>query len=122
MRNIDTNSSIRQRMLQLCDYLGVSPNKLSEDSGLNRNYVSRLKDVISSDLLRYLYRNYDNVSIEWILTGNGKMLLPDTDEQQNLNKIIDMLNLQLQRTDSLEKELKDLKSKLSNVADIAVTQ
>ena len=45
------NSDLKVRMLQICEALGVSPNKLSEDSGMSREYIRQMKDNISSDLL-----------------------------------------------------------------------
>ena len=119
MREISKESTIRQRIMQLCDYYNISPNKLSLDVGYNRNYVSRITDTIPFDMMLHIYRTFDQINIEWLLTGNGKMLNLSMVEEQSMKSLLEMLNAQLQRNEKLHEEMKELREKLSSVADIA---
>ena len=105
--------------MQLCDYYNISPNKLSLDVGYNRNYVSRITDTIPFDMMLHIYRTFDQINIEWLLTGNGKMLNLSMVEEQSMKSLLEMLNAQLQRNEKLHEEMKELREKLSSVADIA---
>ena len=58
MRSKKVNTELKARMLQICSELGVSPNKLSEDSGMSREYIRQMKEYVAADLLRYIHRTY----------------------------------------------------------------
>ena len=39
MRTKKVNTELKERMLKICSELGISPNKLSEESGMSREYI-----------------------------------------------------------------------------------
>lgn len=109
------NSDLKLRMLQICEALGVSPNKLSEDSGMSREYIRQMKDNISSDLLRYIIRMNKQINLIWLLTGEGNMINEAPSEEMSL--LVRMLNeereknkILLEKIENLEKDLARFKA------------
>ena len=118
MRDLDNENTIRERLLSVCSHIKVSTNKLSEDAGLNRNYITRIKDTVSSDLLRYIYQHYDNIDIEWVLTGNGNMLAMNGAAKKNISIALELLHDEYQRNKKLSAEVNRLRNKLSQLENL----
>lgn len=115
MGNNKTNSELKERMLQICAELGLSANKLSEDSGMSREYIRQMKDYISPEMLRYISRTYPHINLIWLITGDGDMVNKGNGEEVSL--LIRMLNEEREKNkylsdkvSQLEEELKKIKS------------
>lgn len=115
MGNKKTNSELKERMLQICAELGLSANKLSEDSGMSREYIRQMKDYISPEMLRYISRTYPHINLIWLITGDGDIVNKANGEDVSL--LIRMLNEEreknkylIDKVSQLEEELKKIKS------------
>lgn len=115
MGNNKTNSELKERMLQICAELGLSANKLSEDSGMSREYIRQMKDYISPEMLRYISRTYPHINLIWLITGDGDIINKANSEEVSL--LIRMLNEEREKNkylsdkvSQLEEELKKIKS------------
>ena len=118
MREVNKKMSIRQRVLQICEVYKISPNKLSEDAGFRRNLISRMSDNVSLDFILYIYCNFELISIEWLLTGNGSMFVSNAKGDKSSSMIIKMLDRELDKNLKLEKEIANLKEKLRKISAI----
>lgn len=83
-------------MLKICSELGISPNKLSEESGMSREYIRQMKEYIAADLLRYISRNYPSINLVWLITGDGEM--KNESSTQDVSLLIKMLNEEREKT------------------------
>lgn len=107
-----TNSAIKERCLLVCSYLGISASKLSQDSGMNREYIRLMKDFANADFLRYIHRTYPQIDLVWLITGEGEMI-KTCEETGNISLLIKMLNEEREKVKKLEAEITQLKEELN---------
>lgn len=67
-------STIKQRLRQLAKYQEVSIYQFEKSIGASNGYISSIKDEISTKYVRNILRAYPNISLEWLVTGEGSML------------------------------------------------
>ena len=95
---------IKQRLLEICQALGISASELSTTIGKSRPYIANLKKDISSETLLNIHINYPSVNILRIITGEGEVLL-NKDKQSNVSIDISFF---IEKYNQLEKENKEL--------------
>lgn len=74
---------VKERLKQYLDYKHLSQNEFARQCGINSTSLTRLKPNTSKATLGHIDRNSD-LNIQWLLTGEGNMLKPAT---QNANNI-----------------------------------
>lgn len=69
-------SNIKERVLYISENKGITREKFFDDLGITYgNFKGKAKEkALSSDVLAKIITKYPDVSPEWLLTGNGKML------------------------------------------------
>ena len=67
-------SPIQQRLLEICQYRGISLREMSRAIGRSDNYVNTLHNDVTSGVLCNVLEVYPEVSPVWLLTGRGTML------------------------------------------------
>lgn len=90
---------VKERLFQLCDALGVSPNQFSQQIGKSREFVRKITGEIGSDVLRNIFREYPNTNLIWIITGEGSMFLENgviSPKSENLTSFLIDENKNLQ--------------------------
>jgi hypothetical protein len=107
------NTELKERMLQICSELGISPNKLSEESGMSREYIRQMKEYISADLLRYISRNYPTINLVWLITGDGDM--KNEAPTQDVSLLIKMLNEEREQNQILQNRIIELETELKKI-------
>lgn len=65
---------IKNRLKQVIDFQGISIRQFEKSIGASNAYISSIKDDISTKYIRNIMRVYPNISIEWIIAGEGSML------------------------------------------------
>lgn len=72
----DKISNIKERILQLADFLQIPRSKFCVEIGSTYgNFTGKSKFTpINSDVLGYISAKYPDISAEWLLTGEGEML------------------------------------------------
>ncbi|MCF2592835.1 hypothetical protein I6E11_03260 [Bacteroides caecigallinarum] len=106
-----TNSAIKERCLLVCNYLGISASKLSQDSGMNREYIRLMKDFANADFLRYIHRTYPDIDIVWLITGEGEMIK----RQSNLINTDDYITIPKEAWDIIKKQEADLRAQIERI-------
>lgn len=71
---MSNNSAVKERLFELCSFLQISPDQFSKNIGKNREYVRKITNEISTDVLRRINKKYPEVNILWIIEGKGSML------------------------------------------------
>ena len=75
MTNIlDKNSPIKNKLIQVSDYYGLSMRKFEEKCQLGRGTISNATGAIGSDKLSKIVDNCIEIDLYWLLTGKGSML------------------------------------------------
>ena len=63
---------IPNRIKQFADSLGISMRKFCETVGVANGSFEKVKSIGSETLLK-IYYAYPNISLEWLITGEGSM-------------------------------------------------
>lgn len=83
--NVSTESSKRLRELLL--HLKMSYNKFAKEIGLKDNvkvyHIKNGRNEISADLANAITATFPQISYQWLLTGNGEMLVQNTPEEED---------------------------------------
>ena len=70
-----------ERLIMISKYAGMSLNKLAKEIGITTSQtfydIKAGKHGISKDLAEKIQARYLNISMAWLLTGEGEMLLTD---------------------------------------------
>lgn len=119
-------SYIKERILEIADYKGVSKEKFIENLGMTYgNFKGKQKlTSLNSDFLDKILSEIPEVNAEWLLTGNGSMLKSKVKNEvvtPNNDKYIAMLEknnalleenkaLLQEKVSKLETEIQALKS------------
>ena len=67
-------SSVKSRIKQVIDFQGISIRQFEISIGASNGYYGSMKDEMNSKYLRNISSVYPNISIEWLVTGEGSML------------------------------------------------
>jgi len=72
-------ATTKQRILQFIDYQGISKQYFFERTGLKRGLLDadKLDSSISDIYLTKILARYPELNPEWLLTGNGEMVLSE---------------------------------------------
>ena len=81
--NVSTESS--KRLEELLLHLKMSYNKFAKEIGLKDNvkvyHVKNGRNEISADLANAIIATFPQISYQWLLTGNGSMLIQQEQEE-----------------------------------------
>lgn len=105
--------SVKTRIERLSKALGVPVSVLSPQIGLSDSTlfaVKRAKNGIPSEYIRLLKEHYPRVNIEYLVMGEGDILLPDVKET-DLKKFEILKKMELVETavSAMKQELLELK-------------
>ena len=73
------NSQLSGRLLTLLKYYGLSVRRFEQLCGMSNGYVKRIKSSLGADIENNILQTFPDVSRIWLLTGEGSMLVSDTD-------------------------------------------
>jgi hypothetical protein len=134
------------RLQEYLDYYRISAYSFEHSCGLSNGYLGKMlkgKGGIGSDILERIKENYTDLSITWLVTGKGRMLLSEPlnsnnnyaaelDIEQRIyftskDEVIKLLNKQISRLEAamvdkdkvitlLENQLKQSHQRLYKVA------
>ena len=80
-RKSKAKGDMKQRILTLCDALEISQSKFSVSIGKSAGYLSNMPGDISCEVLKNIIDAYPQVSMYWLLTGEGEPFIGN-----NVNK------------------------------------
>ena len=99
---------MKQRILALCSALGLSQSKFSVSIGKSSGYVGNLPGDISSDVLKSIINTYPQVSLYWLLTGEGEPLAVNNAQNSRKEDLDLVANLEyeiIQYIDEMKKRV-----------------
>lgn len=102
MENI---SPVKQRLIDLCSDLKITPNAFSQKIGKSRSFIKGITKDIGSDVLREIYLKFPNINIIWIITGEGDKFLSKEETASNKD---DLTNYLKEENKELKEEVKRL--------------
>ncbi|MCC9073221.1 S24 family peptidase [Flavobacterium sp. F-65] len=69
---------IVNRILQIIEYKGINKRKFYIETGLSNGFLDKVKDIGASKI-EHILNAYPEISMIWLLTGKGNMLLNPID-------------------------------------------
>ena len=85
------NSFLKKNILQFLDYKGISKYEFYQKTGISNGILSQNNGLSEENTLKFL-SYFPEINPEWLLTGNGPMLKPSKDEQDNILPAYQCLN------------------------------
>jgi hypothetical protein len=118
-RNTRDISCIKQRILQFAAFEGISKYEIYHKTGISNGVFSQKGGISEDNILKFI-SYYENISEQWLLTGNGPMKRDSIDkctinEPELGSYAIDSLIKRIESLSienfSLMKEISELKMK-----------
>jgi transcriptional regulator with XRE-family HTH domain len=103
-------TKIISRLSEYVDSQGLSFNKIAQKIGVSNSYFSKMvksNGSLGEDIIRKILLEYENVSPDWLLTGDGPMLR--TEPKKTTPGVCPAPG----KCDQLEKDIKKLTQDLS---------
>lgn len=69
--------TVKQRLVEYLRYKGIGQNKFEKLAGISNGYISNLKSAPGAEHLTKILNAADDMSKEWLLTGEGPMLIAE---------------------------------------------
>ena len=122
-------SPIKNRILQYIDYKNISKYKFYQKTGITRGVLDKENGISEENIAKFIAYS-DDIDLNWLLTGKGKMLKTDNENNDEIavvalidsvrmQKKIDSLDLKIKRLEALNEsyreEIKELKKDLSTL-------
>jgi phage repressor protein C with HTH and peptisase S24 domain len=84
----DKITNIKERILQITDYKGISKEKFFENIGMSYgNFKGKSKNTpINSNALVDILTMYPDINIDWLITGNGEMLYISKEDRAKMDQ------------------------------------
>lgn len=103
------NSIIKQNILKYLEFKGISKYECYNKTGISRSVLSQPNGMTEDNLLKFL-AHYKDVDLNWLLTGEGEMLL-SADNRSNIKSDTDPTDWEKMHH-KLSMEMNECKSKL----------
>ena len=127
-------TTIKDRVLQISDYKGVSKEKFFEELEVSYgNFKGKAKEsALNSNILEKIIAKMPEISAEWLLTGKGEMLKSSVQnivqnsgknsinnisgniEQQNYNELMEIIREKDRQIAKKDEQINKLIEKLIN--------
>lgn len=66
--------SVKSRIIQFIEYLGITVAQFERDCGLSNGYVRNISKSIQPDKTQKISNAFPDLNTGWLLTGEGEML------------------------------------------------
>ncbi len=107
--------NIIDRLLIFIDNKGITPNKFGQMIEVSNAYLSKQKKNnanIGSQIIEKIVRIYPDINLDWLITGEGKMLKETTQHSPDLVEHLKTENKALlARLEELNREIGRLQNK-----------
>jgi hypothetical protein len=66
--------SAKERLQSFVSYKGIGRNRFEKSVGISSGYLSSQSKSIGSDIIEKIVAKYNDLNIEWLITGKGRMI------------------------------------------------
>lgn len=110
----------KERLLEYLKYLGIGQNAFENNIGVSVAYISKLKGSIGSEVLAKIKRTYPELSIDWLVDGDGEMIRQNVTQNNqhvdNINTASGSISINKQ-DDKLKEECERLRKENDRLKD-----
>lgn len=115
-------TNILERIKEFISINGLTPRAFAIRIDFNystlNNYLTGRRTTIDLELINKTLSSFDNLSAEWLLRGNGEIMLLTSEqptasnENDRLSKLIDTIAFQQDTINNLQRRIKELEAEL----------
>lgn len=113
-------ATTKEKIIQFIDFKQISTTNFFKETGIKRGFLDsdKLKASVSDIFIAKIFAKYPEINLEWLITGEGKMLKTSDFDQENESKIITMVhNNTIKTHESLIQEIENLKKTIQIIED-----
>ena len=78
----------KERLIQFIAHLGLRNAEFERTCGLSNGFVQNTNDRIRRASLNQIQSAYPQLNMDWLVNGNGEMLLPEDQHPTNLTELV----------------------------------
>ena len=71
-------ATVKQRLIDYLAFKRVSKAEFGRAIGVSSSYVTSMRNSISPDKIKSIALNYPDLNIQWLLTGDGEMMIDES--------------------------------------------
>lgn len=89
----DMEETMKQRLIQLLKAKHMTQTEFARHLGVSPTYIGAMRKSMPKDRLKVVYELFPDLNRDWLLYGEGEMLLPSSESEPDLTKgyIVPML-------------------------------
>lgn len=99
------DNGIKDRLLLFIEYIGSNPRQFSKLLGKSDGYVRNIGKNVGSDVIGNILLLHPNLNVNWLITGNGDMLLGTNANNGDLLKIQEENRILKEENEGLKKQV-----------------
>lgn len=107
-------SKIQERIKEYIDYKSISIREFCRNINVSASFLARDAEIASDKLLN-IVNKYDDLSIEWLITGNGKMLKEELKESDDIDILTEVISNQKQEISDLKTQIREKDKQLGEL-------
>lgn len=78
----------KDRLLAFINHLGMRYAEFERACNLSNGFVQNTNDRIRRSSLNQIAAAFPELNVEWVISGNGEMLLPEEQNPSNLSSLV----------------------------------
>lgn len=110
------NFMIKKRLDLIIKELGLSGRQFERECGLPAGSYSSISDGIGANKLKQILIKYPQISLEWLIMGDGAMLKNSSASTGTNDKNLERIDKLLEIVASQQKTIEELTKKVGNDA------
>ena len=124
--NNDKNITATERLLQYIDYMGISKYMFHKKLGLSNGFLDKPRGI-GSDKCANIIEQYPDISLKWLITGQGHMLGSELDKDERkefanckkeLEKYMQFMHDKLAYINKLEGKLEEAQESHARIVEL----
>ncbi len=77
---------IKERIIQYLEIKGISKYKFYQETGLSNGALDKIGSI-GADKCEVIYSHYQDLNLEWLITGKGEMLKGEVEEVERIEDL-----------------------------------
>ncbi len=83
----EKNSKTKRRLLEYLESKGISKVEFMRETGIKRGFLDtdKLDSTVTDYYINLIIKVYNDLSLEWLITGKGEMIVNNNENFSNLD-------------------------------------
>ena len=79
-------NNVKDRLIEYLEYKGVNKSEFGRRIGVSSAFVTSMRKSMQPDKIRAIKEEFPDLNTNWLLTGEGEMLIEDNSSEENREK------------------------------------